>query len=367
MKLGGDEDFASFDDLPDEDFSLDQEEEEGITSGELYEHYRLIVDKGQAPLRIDKFLADKMEHASRNRISLAADAGAIFVGEAPVKSNYKVKPGDIITLRLARPPHEHGIVAEDIPIEVVYEDDDLMVVNKPAGMVVHPGNGNFTGTLVNALAYYWRDLNGYDPNDPNVGLVHRIDKDTSGLLLVAKKPEAKTYLARQFFDKTTERTYYALVWGRPEPTEGTIEGNIGRDPKERTRMAVFPPGSAEGKAAITHYRTIESLSFVTLVACRLETGRTHQIRAHFKHINHPLLCDERYGGDKILRGRPTSSYLQFAHNAMQLCPRQALHAATLGFTHPTTHEWMQFDCPIPTDMASMIDAWRNYTQLTLKI
>lgn len=365
MKPGGNEDFISSDE-PFDDEEWAEEEESVESPSERYEHYSIIVDNGQTPLRIDKFLADKMEHTSRNRIALAAEAGAIYVGETAVRSNYKVKPGDRISLRLERPPHEKGIVAEDIPLDIVYEDDWLVVINKPAGMVVHPGNGNFTGTLVNALAYHWRNVAGYDPNDPAVGLVHRIDKDTDGLLLAAKKPEAKTYLARQFFEKTTERTYYALVWGRPEPAEGTIEGNIGRDPKDRTRMTVFPPDSEEGKPAVTHYRIVEPLAFVSLVACRLETGRTHQIRAHFKHINHPLLCDERYGGDKILRGRPTASYLQFARNAMTLCPRQALHAATLGFTHPITHQRMNFSAPIAADMEAMITAWRNYTHLTLK-
>lgn len=333
----------------------------------LYEHYRLVVDTGQAPLRIDRFLADKMEHSSRSRIALAADAGAIFVGEIPVKSSYKVKPGDVISLRLIRPPHKKGILAEDIPLDIAYEDDQLLVINKPAGMVVHPGNGNFTGTLVNALAYYLRNDPLYNPEDPAVGLVHRIDKDTSGLIVAAKRPDAKTFLARQFFNKTTERTYKALVWGNLKEEEGTIIGNIGRDPKERTRMAVFPPGSDEGKPAVTHYSVLERLTFVSYVACRLETGRTHQIRAHFKSINHPLLSDERYGGDKILRGQRSASYLAFAHNTLALCPRQALHAYSIGFEHPITHQFLRFTVEEPTDMQRLLEKWRDYTKATLEL
>ena len=337
---------------------LDEEgDEEG---GALYEHFRIVVDKGQTPLRIDKFLVDKLEHSSRHRIQLAAEAGYLFVGETPIKSNYKVRPGDVITLRLARPPHERGIVAEDIPLEVVYEDNDLLVVNKPAGMVVHPGNGNYTGTPVNALAYYFRDDPKYDANDPNVGLVHRIDKDTSGLLVVAKRPEAKTALGKQFFEKTSERSYRALVWGAFKESEGRIEGNIGRDPRDRTRMSVFPPNSDEGKNAITHYRVLETFAFVSYIECRLETGRTHQIRAHMKSINHPLFGDEKYGGSEILRGRPSSSYLSFARHMLELCPRQALHARTLGFTHPLTGEFMRFEAPIPRDMEQLISEWRDY-------
>ncbi len=355
--------FFDLDDTIMEDIGFWTEEDDAISAdGIRYEHFRLVVDAGQAPLRIDKFLVDRMEHTSRNRIAQAAEANAIYVGEKPVKCNYKVKPGDVITLRLLRPPHEKGIVAEDIPLEVVYEDGQLLVINKPAGMVVHPGNGNFTGTLVNALAYYLREDPLYDPNSPDVGLVHRIDKDTSGLLLVAKRPEAKTFLAKQFFDKTTERTYHALVWGLLKEDRGTIEGNIARDPKDRTRMTVLPPGSEQGKSAITHYQVMDRLTFVTLVACNLETGRTHQIRAHFKSINHPLLSDERYGGDKVLRGRSTSSYLSFAHNALSICPRQALHAYSLGFTHPLTKEFMRFTIDEPEDMKLLINAWRDYTK-----
>lgn len=347
--------------LEEEVIELQEEDEMENLNPPLYEHHRIVVDPGQSPLRIDRFLADRMEHSSRSRIAMAADAGAIFVGETPVKSSYKVKPGEVITLRLLRPPHEKGIIPEEIPLDVVYEDDQLMVINKPAGMVVHPGNGNFTGTLVHAIAYHLRNDSAYDPDDPAVGLVHRIDKDTSGLILVAKRPDAKTFLAKQFFHKTTERTYKALVWGALKEAEGTIIGNIGRDPKERTRMAVFPPDSDEGKNAVTHYRVLERLTFVTYVACQLETGRTHQIRAHFKHINHPLFGDERYGGAKILRGQQTASYMAFAHNALDLCPRQALHAYSIGFEHPTTKEFLRFTADEPEDMHLLLQKWRDYT------
>ncbi len=354
MVLGWDNEELDLDAEP-----LSDQEEEG-EEALLYEHFRIIVDRGQTPLRIDKFLVDKLDHSSRNRIQQAADAGYLFVGETPIKSNYKVRPGDVITLRLSRPPHERGIIAENIPLDIVYEDEVLLVVNKPAGMVVHPGNGNYTGTLVNALAYYFRDNPNYDPNDPNVGLVHRIDKDTSGLLVVAKCPEAKTALGKQFFEKTSERSYRALVWGSFKESEGSIEGNIGRDPKDRTRMSVFPPDSEEGKSAITHYRVLETFAFVSLIECRLETGRTHQIRAHMKSLNHPLFSDEKYGGSEILRGRPTSAYLSFARRMLELCPRQALHARTLGFTHPITEQFMSFEAPIPPDMAQLIKEWRAY-------
>lgn len=357
MKIGGNSRiFFLFTDNEDSTYIRESEE--------LYEHFRIVVDAGQAPLRIDKFLVDKMEHCSRNRIALAAEAGAIFVGDKPVKSNYKVKPFDVVTLRLERPPHERGIIAEDIKLDIRYEDEYLMVINKPAGMVVHPGNGNYTGTLVNALAYYLKDDPIYDPEDPAVGLVHRIDKDTSGLIVVAKQPQTKADLALQFFNKTTERTYHALVWGRLDPPEGTIEGNIGRDPKERTRMTVFPVGSPEGKPAITHYKVLQEYLFVSWIACKLETGRTHQIRAHFKHINHPLFGDERYGGNSILRGRATSSYLAFANSALALCPRQALHAYSLGFIHPVTKQFMSFSVEEPADLRELLNRWQQYTDLT---
>ncbi len=327
---------------------------------QLYEHWKTEVDTGQAPVRIDKFLAEHMQHSSRNRIQAAADAGCIFVGDKPVKSNYKVRPGDIITLKLDRPKHDTTIHAEDIPLDIVYEDDDLMVVNKPVGMVVHPGAGNFSGTLINAVAWHMRDVPSFNANDPEVGLVHRIDKDTSGLLVVAKTPEAKTALGKQFFNKTTHRSYNALVWGNFTENEGRIEGNIGRDPKDRLRMKVFDPDSGIGKPAVTHWRVLERFGYTTLTECILETGRTHQIRAHMKHIGHPLFADERYGGTEILRGQRSSSYRAFIHNCLALCPRQALHAKTLGFVHPRTGQQMDFDSPWPTDMQALIERWRIF-------
>ena len=326
---------------------------------QLYEHFRIEVDRGQVAVRVDKFLFEKLQHSSRNRIQKAADAGFVHVNDKPVKSNYKVRPGDSVTLMLDRPHFDTTIEPEDIPLEVVNEDEQLMVINKPAGMVVHPGCGNFSGTLVNAVAWHLKDNPNYDPNSPEVGLVHRIDKDTSGLLVVAKTPEAKSALGVQFFNKTTHRSYNALVWGNFVEDEGTIEGNIGRDPKDRLRMAVFPTDSNEGKPAVTHYRVMERYGYTTLVECILETGRTHQIRAHMKHIGHPLFADERYGGTEILRGERTASYRQYIHNAFKLCPRQALHARTLGFVHPTTHQQMDFTSQLPADMEALIEKWRG--------
>ena len=327
---------------------------------QLYEHWKLQVDQGQTPLRIDKFLAEHMQHSSRNRIQTAADAGFIHVNGKHVKSNYKVRAGDVITLMLDRPRHDNTIVAEDIPLNIVYEDDVLMVVDKPAGLVVHPGAGNFHGTLINAVAWHLRDMQSFDPNDPEVGLVHRIDKDTSGLLVVAKTPDAKTNLGKQFFNKTTHRSYNALVWRNFTEEEGRIEGNIGRDPKDRLRMAVFPPDSEIGKSAVTHYRVLERFGYVTLVECILETGRTHQIRAHMKHIGHPLFADERYGGTEILRGTRSASYKAFIQNCFKLCGRQALHARTLGFTHPLTGQQMDFNSELPADMEALISKWRAF-------
>ena len=327
---------------------------------QLYEHWKLQVDQGQTPLRIDKFLAEHMQHSSRNRIQTAADAGFIHVNGKPVKSNYKVRAGDVITLMLDRPRHDNTIVAEDIPLNIVYEDDVLMVVDKPAGLVVHPGAGNFHGTLINAVAWHLRDMQSFDPNDPEVGLVHRIDKDTSGLLVVAKTPDAKTNLGKQFFNKITHRSSNALVWGNFTEEEGRIEGNIGRDPKDRLRMAVFPPDSEIGKSAVTHYRVLERFGYVTLVECILETGRTHQIRAHMKHIGHPLFADERYGGTEILRGTRSASYKAFIQNCFKLCGRQALHARTLGFEHPLTGQQMDFNSELPADMEALISKWRAF-------
>ena len=325
----------------------------------LYEHFRMEVDKGQVPIRIDKYLSEHQPHSSRNRIQKAADAGFIHVNEKPVKSNYKVRPGDIVTLMLDRPHYDTTIEPENIPLDVVYEDDDLMVINKPAGMVVHPGCGNFNGTLVNAIAWHLKDLTSYDPNDPEVGLVHRIDKDTSGLLVVAKTPDAKTSLGKQFFNKTTHRSYNALVWGNFVEDEGRIEGNIGRDPKDRLRMDVFPPESETGKPAVTHYKVLERYGYVTLVECILETGRTHQIRTHMRHIGHTLFNDERYGGDVILKGTTSSKYKQFIENCFKICPRQALHAKTLGFVHPRTRKEMMFDSELPADMTDLLEKWRK--------
>lgn len=340
-----------------DDIELLEDDGEGQ---QLYEHFRIEVDRGQVPVRIDKYMFEKLQHSSRNRIQKAADAGFVHVNDKPVKSNYKVRPGDIITLMLDRPHYDTTIEPEDIPLDVVYEDDDLMVINKPAGLVVHPGCGNFHGTLVNAVAWHLRNLPSYDPNDPQVGLVHRIDKDTSGLLVVAKTPEAKTELGAQFFNKTTHRSYNALVWGNFTEDSGTIEGNIGRDPKDRLRMAVFPVGSDIGKSAVTHYKVMERFGYVTLVECILETGRTHQIRAHMKHIGHPMFSDERYGGTEILRGERSSSYKQFIQNCFKLCPRQVLHARTLGFVHPRTGKQMDFTSELPADITALLEKWRKY-------
>ena len=351
--------------MTDEDINLqDIDELEG--EPQLYEHFRFVVDSGQEPLRIDKYMLEKLQHSSRNRIQRAADAGFVHVNDRPVKRNYRVRPGDVVTLMLDRPRHDTSIEAEDIPLDVVYEDSQLMVVNKPAGLVVHPGVGNFTGTLVNALAWHLRDVEGYDPNDPEVGLVHRIDKDTSGLLVVAKTPDAKTKLGLQFFNNTTHRSYNALVWGNVKDDEGRIEGNIGRDPKDRLRMAVFAPDSGIGKPAVTHYRVIERFGYVTLIECILETGRTHQIRAHMRSTGHPLFADERYGGMEILRGERSASYRAFVQNCFSLCPRQALHARTLGFVHPTTGKQMDFTSEWPEDMRQLIEKWRTFIAGTTK-
>lgn len=327
---------------------------------QLYEHFRFEADQGQQPLRVDKFMCEKLPHSSRNRIQRAADSGFVHVNDRPVKSNYKVRAGDVVTLMLDRPRHDSTIEPEEMPLDIVYEDDQLMVVNKPAGLVVHPGAGNFHGTLVNAIAWHMKDVPSYDPNNPEVGLVHRIDKDTSGLLVVAKTPEAKTSLSVQFFNKTTHRSYNALVWGHFTEDEGRIEGNIARDPKDRLRMTVMAPDSGIGKPAVTHYRVIERFGYVTLIECILETGRTHQIRAHMKHIGHPLFGDERYGGCEILRGNRSTSYRAFIQNCFKLCNRQALHARTLGFVHPKTHQQMDFTSALPSDLEALIEKWRAF-------
>ena len=358
------EEFQDFDDELTEIDNSDAADAELLDEGEggMYEHFRFVADKGQQLLRIDKFLVERLQRSSRNRVQQAAEAGCILVNGKPVKSNYRVKPLDVIQIVMDRPRYEFEIIAEDIPLDIVYEDDDVLVVNKQPGLVVHPGHGNYSGTLVNALAWHFRNTPNYDVNDPRLGLVHRIDTDTSGLLVVAKTPDAKTILGRQFFEKTTRREYVAVVWGQPDPASGRIEGNIGRNPKDRLQMAVFPPDSDQGKHAVTHYETLERLGYVSVVRCVLETGRTHQIRVHMKHIGHPLLNDERYGGNEILRGERTAKYRQFVENCFKVCPRQALHARTLGFKHPRTGQEMFFETPIPADMTALIDKWRRYTQ-----
>ena len=326
----------------------------------LFKEIRLVADKGQSPIRIDKFLIDHVANTSRNKIQQAADAGAISVNGKVVKSNYKVKPLDNIVITMDTPAYDNSIIAEDIPLDIVYEDSDLMVVNKPAGLVVHPGCGNTHGTLINAIAWHLRDDKNFDANDPQVGLVHRIDKNTSGLLVVAKTAVAKAHLGMQFFNKTTKRTYNAVVWGSVKEDTGTIVGSITRNPRNRLQMCVSPDESI-GKYAVTHYKVLERLSYVSLVECNLETGRTHQIRVHMKHIGHILFNDDVYGGDEILKGTNFSKYSQFVRNCFKLCPRQALHARTLGFVHPTTKEMMFFDSELPADFVSLLEAWRNYS------
>mgnify|MGYP000842308226 CR=1 FL=1 len=332
----------------------EDEEEAG-----LYEHFAVTADKGQTPMRLDKFLTVRMEKCSRNRIQAAADCGSILVNGKAAKSSYKVKPLDRIQIVMPYPRREVELVAEDIPLDIPYEDQWLLLVDKPAGLVVHPGVGNYSGTLVNALAWHMKDIPDYDANDPHVGLVHRIDKDTSGLLVIAKTPDAKTNLGIQFFNKTTKRKYRALVWGVMEQDEGTIVGNIARNPRDRMQMAVMSDPTV-GKHAVTHYRVLERLGYVTLVECILETGRTHQIRVHMKHIGHVLFNDERYGGHEILKGTHFSKYKQFVNNCFDTCPRQALHAMTLGFVHPVTGEEMYFTSELPDDMTRLIEKWRGY-------
>jgi len=337
---------------------MKEENLQEIAQEELYEHYKFVAAAGQNPLRVDKFLMNYIENATRNKIQQAIKAGNVKVNDKEIKPNFKVKPFDEVKVVLSHPPYENLLVAENLPIDIVYEDDDLLVVNKQAGMVVHPGHGNYSGTLVNGLIYHIENLP--KNKDERPGLVHRIDKDTSGLLVVAKTEFAMAHLSKQFFNKTTKRIYYALVWGNLEDNEGTIEGHIGRSLKNRLQMTVFPDGEF-GKAAITHYKVLERFSYVTLVQCQLETGRTHQIRAHFKYIGHPLFNDERYGGNLILKGTTFTKYKQFVENCFKVMPRQALHAKTLGFEHPTSHKFLQFDSEIPQDMTDCLKKWRNYT------
>ncbi len=326
---------------------------------ELFEHYRFDVPKGQAFLRIDKYLMLMVPNATRNKIQNAATNGDIYVNDVTVKSNYKVKPLDVIRILLSHPPFENRVDPEDIPLNIVYEDDALLLINKPANFVVHPGHGNYTGTLVNALAFHFENLPLNSSERP--GLVHRIDKDTTGLLVVAKTEAAMTHLAKQFEDKTSEREYIALVWGNVKEEEGTITGNIARHVKDRMQMSVFADPEI-GKHAVTHYKVLERFGYVTLISCKLETGRTHQIRVHLKHIGHTLFNDERYGGNLILKGTTFTKYKQFIDNCFKTLPRQALHAKTLGFVHPVTGEMMRFDTEIPKDMADCIEKWRNYSK-----
>ncbi|WP_108822724.1 RluA family pseudouridine synthase [Dysgonomonas sp. Marseille-P4361] len=346
----------SFDEI--EDFAEDNFTDEQDDT-QLYEHYRFVVDKGQGAMRIDKYLSIHIVNVSRNRIQQAAEANCILVNDNPVKSNYKIKPLDTISVVMNRPPRELEIIPEDIPLDIVYEDQDLMVINKPPGLVVHPGFGNYQGTMVNAVAYKLKDTPEYDAKDPRLGIVHRIDKDTSGLIVVAKNAYAKAHLSAQFFNKTTKRQYVALVWGSVENDEGRIEGNIGRSLKDRMLMTVFPEGDY-GKTAVTHYKVLERLGYVSLVQCKLETGRTHQIRVHMKYIGHTLFNDERYGGNEILKGTNFTKYKQFVQNCFSICPRQALHAQTLGFIQPRTGEELMFEAPLPEDMTSLLEKWRGY-------
>lgn len=334
-------------------------QEELFEQSELYEHHRILVDKGQALLRIDKYLDNRIEDVSRNKIQQAARAGNILVNGASVKPNYRVKPADVISIVLPYPRHEFELIPEAIPLHIVYEDDTVIVVDKEAGMVVHPGHGNYTGTLVNALAWHLRDLPLFQSGEIRPGLVHRIDKDTSGLLVIAKTDMALNKLARQFFNRTTKRTYTALVWGNFDKDSDTVEGNIGRNIRDRLKMQVFSEGE-QGKPAITHYRVMERLGYVSLLECRLETGRTHQIRVHMEYIGHPVFNDERYGGNKILRGTTFAKYRQFVGNCFSLMPRLALHAKSLGFIHPETGQAMHFESELPADFRQLLEKWRGY-------
>ena len=344
------------------------EESDAAGGEEMYEHFSVVADRGQSLLRIDKFLVHRLEHVSRARIQAAASSGGILVDGVPVRSNYKVKPGDRIQIVMPYPRREIEIIPENIPLDIVHEDDNLLVVNKPAGLVVHPGHGNYSGTLVNALTYHLRELPMFRESDMRAGLVHRIDKNTSGLLVVAKNVETHAHLARQFFDHTVSRRYVALVWGNFAEDEGTVTGNIGRSHHDRLKMAVFPseselpPGvEPEGKHAVTHWRVLRRYGYVTLLELRLETGRTHQIRVHMEHIGHPLFNDERYGGDRILKGTTFTKYKQFIENCFGLMPRHALHARSLGFVHPRTREQMHFESPMPGDFAALLEKWDTYT------
>lgn len=336
------------------------EDEVNEQQDELFEHFAVTADRGQSMLRIDKYLVDRLENCSRSRVQAAADGGNVLVNGTPVKSSYKVKPGDRISIVMPYPKREIEIIPEDIPLDIIYEDDDLLVVDKQAGLVVHPGHGNYSGTLVNALTWHLKDVPLFQEGDMRAGLVHRIDKNTSGLLVIAKNEKSHANLARQFFEHTVSRRYTALVWGNFTEDEGTIEGNIGRSVRDRLKMAVFPDGE-DGKHAVTHYKVLQRFGYVTLVECRLETGRTHQIRVHMEHTGHPLFNDERYGGDRILKGTTFSKYRQFIENCFALMPRQALHARSLGFTHPATRKEMYFESELPADFRAVIEKWETYT------
>lgn len=349
-------------DLNVDDLNVEVKEGE---DGELYEHYRFEVDKGQSPLRLDKYLAIIMKNSSRSKIQAAADDGHLLVNGVAQKASYKIRPLDVVTMVMNRPKFTNEIIAEDIPINIVYEDDDLLVVNKEAGIVVHPGHGNYKGTLVNALTHHLKcqevvDEKMVEDSEMRAGLVHRIDKNTSGLLVIAKNLATHTHLAKQFFDHTTKRRYVALVWGNVVEDEGTIVANVGRALKDRLKMFVFEDGS-DGKHAVTHYKVLERFGYVTLIECHLETGRTHQIRVHMGYKGHPLFNDERYGGDKILKGTTFSKYKQFVENCFAIMPRQSLHAQMLGFVHPTTGEDMYFECELPDDFKALIEKWRGYS------
>ena len=334
-------------------------EEELADQQEFFEHYRFKADPGQSLLRIDKFLSDRLENSSRTRIQNAANAGNILVNNNPVKPNYKIKPGDIVQVVLPTPPREIELIPENIHLNIVYEDDDVLVVNKEPGMVVHPAYGNYTGTLVNALMWHFRDLPLFNTGESRPGLVHRLDKNTSGILVIAKNEYSLNRLSKQFYDRTTDRRYNALIWGIPDPLEGTITGYVGRSIKDRKIMQVFKDDT-EGKTAITHYKVLEDLGYISLIECKLETGRTHQIRVHFSHIKHPLFNDEEYGGNQILKGTTFTKYQQFIKNCFKILPRQALHAKSLAFNHPVTGKRLSFDSNLPDDMVQVIEKWRKY-------
>jgi 23S rRNA pseudouridine1911/1915/1917 synthase len=344
--------------MADDTLLIEQDEQD------LYEHLRVIVDKGQSPLRIDKFLMHRIENASRNRIQNAVELGNVLVNDKAIKASYKVKPLDIISVVLPHPPRDTEVYPENIPLNIIYEDDDVLVVNKPAGMVVHPGYNNYTGTLVNGLVYHFQQLPTLPGNDGRPGLVHRIDKDTSGLLLISKNERSMTWLAKQFFDHTITRKYLALVWGDIEQ-DGLVTGYIGRSVNDRRVMAVYDDPE-KGKWSVTHYKVLERMNYVSLIECQLETGRTHQIRAHMKYIGHPLFSDSTYGGDKILKGTVFSKYKQFVENCFELMPRQALHAQTLGFLHPTLKRRLNFEAPLPQDFETVLDKWRRYSNIDVK-